>query len=245
MQKAKVGIYLRFRTLEGKQSPYRPAVWDSKKRLRVGWCFVAGIAQHHPEATYHLRYTINGKSVWESVKGADPIALRNARIHNLAHPLEAASQRLAEAVAPNPQAKPRKDRLTLDDAARIYLTTGKAAEKDWRKHTVQCYKLAPKLFRDSCEKVYMDEITGDDLRQFKVFLRQQQTTVGTKIDPRSPVGLKLAYCYWMELGRSPRFHTAKTLLAWSPQMDSLLAKSCLDYERFKWFLVWGLQTPGR
>ena len=103
---------------------------------------------------------------------------------------------------------------------------------------MQCYKLALKLFRDSCEKVYTDEITGDDLRQFKVFLRQQQTTVGTKIDPRSPVGLKLAYCYWMELGRSPRFHTAKTLLAWSPQMDSLLAKSCLDYERFKWFLVW-------
>ena len=185
MEKFRVGIYLRFRTPDGKQSPYRPAAWDSKKRLRMGWCLVAGVAQHHPEATYHLRYTINGKSVWESVKGDDPIALRNARIHNLAHPLEAASQRLAEAVARNPQAKPRKDRLTLDDAVRIYLTTGKAAEKDWRKHTVQCYKLALKLFRESCEKVYMDEIMGEDLRQFKVFLRQQQTTVGTKIDPRT------------------------------------------------------------
>lgn len=59
-----------------------------------------------------------------------------------------------------------------------------------------------------------------------------------KIGKDSPVGLKLAYWFWAELGRSPRFHTAKTLLAWSSQMDSLLAKSCLDYDRFKWFLVW-------
>jgi hypothetical protein len=59
-----------------------------------------------------------------------------------------------------------------------------------------------------------------------------------KVGQDSPVGLKLAYWYWMELGRSARFHTAKTLLSWSPQIDSLLAKSCLDYERFKWFLVW-------
>jgi hypothetical protein len=59
-----------------------------------------------------------------------------------------------------------------------------------------------------------------------------------KIGKDSPVGLKLAYWYWMELGRSPRFHTAKVLLSWSPRMESLLAKSGVDYERFKWFLVW-------
>jgi hypothetical protein len=33
-------------------------------------------------------------------------------------------------------------RLTLGSAINTYLTTGKAAQKDWRKHTRQCYALA-------------------------------------------------------------------------------------------------------
>jgi hypothetical protein len=74
----------------------------------------------------------------------------------------------------------KDEQLTLDDAIKIYLTTGKAAEKDWRKHTRQCYTLALKLFRESGQKIYLHEIDGDDLRQFKVFLRQQK-----KIDPRT------------------------------------------------------------
>jgi hypothetical protein len=45
MAKAKstVGLYLRYRTPENKQSPYRPAAWDAKSRLRPGWCMVGGI----------------------------------------------------------------------------------------------------------------------------------------------------------------------------------------------------------
>src|ERR1035441_370644 len=59
-----------------------------------------------------------------------------------------------------------------------------------------------------------------------------------KVGKDSPPGLKLAYWFWMELGRPTQFRNAKTFLAWSPRMESLLAKSGLDYERFKWFLVW-------
>jgi hypothetical protein len=32
--KVKVGLYLRYRTPENKQSPQRPVLWDSKSRLR-------------------------------------------------------------------------------------------------------------------------------------------------------------------------------------------------------------------
>jgi len=67
----------------------------------------------------------------------------------------------------------------------MYLTTGKAAEKDWRKHTLQCYTLALKLFRESCKKTFLEEIDGDDLRQFKIFLRSQKTSIGKNIDPRT------------------------------------------------------------
>jgi len=68
---------------------------------------------------------------------------------------------------------------TLDAAITEYLTTGKAAEKNWRKHTLQCYMLGLKLFRESCSKTYLNEIDGDDLRRFKVFLRKQQTQTKT------------------------------------------------------------------
>ena len=51
-----VALYLRYRTPEGKQSTYRPVLYDAKKRLRPGWCMVSGVAEHHRECTYHLRY---------------------------------------------------------------------------------------------------------------------------------------------------------------------------------------------
>jgi len=76
-------------------------------------------------------------------------------------------------------------RVTVESAISMYLTTGKAAEKDWRKHTLQCYTLALKLFRESCKKTFLEEIDGDDLRQFKIFLRSQKTSIGKNIDPRT------------------------------------------------------------
>src|ERR1700730_3902177 len=71
MSKKLVALYLRYKTLEGKQSTYRPVLYDAKKRLRPGWCMVAGVAEQHSECTYHLRYKKDGKWMWESV-GDDP-----------------------------------------------------------------------------------------------------------------------------------------------------------------------------
>jgi hypothetical protein len=42
-----------------------------------------------------------------------------------------------------------------------------------------------KLFAESCKNKVPREIDGDDLRQFKVYLRQQKTSIGKKIDPRT------------------------------------------------------------
>jgi hypothetical protein len=44
-KKLNVGLYLRCRTPEGKQSPHRPVLSDAKERLRPGWCTVNGIAE--------------------------------------------------------------------------------------------------------------------------------------------------------------------------------------------------------
>lgn len=76
-----VGLYLKYRTPEGQQSPYRPVLYHAKKRLRPGWCLVAGVAEQHSECTYHLRYKKDGVWKWEGV-GDDPeiaMDLRSSR----------------------------------------------------------------------------------------------------------------------------------------------------------------------
>jgi len=86
-----------------------------------------------------------------------------------------------------PRQKPKPEVQTVDKQIDNYLygTEGKAAQKDWRKHTLQCYARSLKLFRESCKKVRDEEIDGDDLRKLKVFLRQQKTSTGKKISARS------------------------------------------------------------
>jgi hypothetical protein len=63
----------------------------------------------------------------------------------------------------------------------------------------------------------------------------------TKIDKNSPVGLRLAYRFWIELGRPKKYNNRRTMEAWSPKIESLFRKSGLDYMGFKWFLIWALR----
>jgi integrase len=133
------------------------------------------------DGKYYLRCA--GK--WYPV-GNDPLLALDAK---------AAKEKLLRAVergtVPELEALPHlnppteETRLTVESAINTYMTTGKAAQKDWRKHTRQCYTLALKLFTESCQKTYMDEIVGDDLRMFKVFLRKQKTSIGKDIDRRT------------------------------------------------------------
>ena len=66
-----VGLYLRYRTPEGKQSPCGPVLFDAKNRLRPGWCLVIDVEERHPDCTYHLRYKRDGVWKGEAV-GDDP-----------------------------------------------------------------------------------------------------------------------------------------------------------------------------
>jgi hypothetical protein len=65
-RKSKNRLYLRFRTPDGKQSPYCPALFDSKSRIRSFWCLVKGV-EEHPEGTYYRRIKRDGRWAWESL----------------------------------------------------------------------------------------------------------------------------------------------------------------------------------
>jgi integrase/recombinase XerD len=133
------------------------------------------------DGEYYLRCA--GK--WEAV-GSDPLLALDAQAHKekMLRDMERGVVPVSEAL-PHLKSPREETRLTVTAAIREYMTTGKAAEKDWRKHTRQCYALALKLFTESCEKTYIDEIDGDDLRAFKVFLRKQRTSVCKNIHPRT------------------------------------------------------------
>lgn len=46
-RKPKAKLYLRFRTPDGKQSPYCPALFDHKSRICPFWCLVKGVEELH------------------------------------------------------------------------------------------------------------------------------------------------------------------------------------------------------
>jgi len=184
MPRLKVTLYIRITTPDGKRQMCKP-VYASPGRLKPLYAVDAegNSLGYRPEGEYYLRYA--GK--WEAV-GNDPyIALdrleqRKSELRQSARTNGACS--VEQASAP---IKPHSG-TPIDEAINEYLTTGKAAEKNWRKHTRQTYTLALKLFRESCSKTYLNEVDGDDLRRFKVFLRKQQTqtkTVKKRIDDRT------------------------------------------------------------
>lgn len=184
MPHLKVTLYLRITTAEGKRKMCKP-VYASRGRLKPLYAADAkgNSLGHHPDGEYYLRYAGRTEAVGNDPYVAlDRLEQRNAELRQSGHGV-ASPEQPRQAVKPQPV-----HATTLDAAITEYLTTGKAAEKNWSKHTQQCYTLGLKLFRESCSKTCLNEVDGDDLRRVKVFLRKQETqtkTLKKKIDDRT------------------------------------------------------------
>jgi hypothetical protein len=112
---------------------------------------------------------------WETLKGDH--TYQTAKTEAMRKEIDLFTGAAAK-LAPKPIPKPKPiNPATLDNFIDKYLTSGKAAEEGWSKHTLGCYTLSLRLFRESCTKLFLHEIDGDDLKKFKVFLRQQKTSV--------------------------------------------------------------------
>jgi hypothetical protein len=59
-----------------------------------------------------------------------------------------------------------------------------------------------------------------------------------KVKADDPECLRLASRFLIELDRPAQFNNEATLKAWAQVMDRLLKASALDYEEFRWFLIW-------
>jgi hypothetical protein len=155
MPHTKVALYIRITTPDGKRKMCKP-VYASRGRLKPLYAADAkgNSLGHHPEGEYYLRYAGCTEAV-----GNDPYVALD-RLEERKAELRGAAR--ADSPTNQPQTVERKSArvATLDAAITEYLTTGKAAEKKWRKHTLQCYTLGLKLFRESCSKTYLNEIDG-------------------------------------------------------------------------------------
>jgi hypothetical protein len=157
-RKPKAKLYLRFRTPDGKQSPYCPALLDHKSRIRPFWCLVKGVEELQRDGTYYRRAKRDGKWKWESL-GHDA----NAAYAKLdVPPVKPAGKN--EGAAPTV-----KDGFRIDDEIVVYLSNvSKLAPK-----TYKAYTRSLELFRQSCKKIYVHQIAKQDLQAFDTALIEE------------------------------------------------------------------------
>lgn len=152
-------LYLRFRQPDGKQSPYCPALYDNKSRIRPFWCLVRGTEEHHPEASYYRRWKRDGKWSWESLTDANT-AWCKATAGPILIPAAdkpATTETKSDSIA--------KDSYRLVEEVGEYLSNvAKLAPK-----TYKAYKRTLELFQQSCKKVYVHQIGKQDLAQHHDF----------------------------------------------------------------------------
>jgi integrase len=120
--------------------------------------------------SYYLRYTENGKRKTEPV-GADLTRAFTA-YQNRELNITRAAMGLSPISELTAHGKDKAGRTKIADAVAVYLQdladTVKTGEKS--KGTQRSYRNAVEHFRDNCGVEYLEDVTGDVLRRYKVFM---------------------------------------------------------------------------
>lgn len=178
-----LAIYMR--VLFAGTQRYAKAVFLPNGNLKPNHCIVDGKPQRRNDGVYHLRYTIAGKRVWESLKTTDSsLAIQRYRLklNQLESAIEATPDLEPE---PEPVAEPVQatgKSISLDDAIAEYLDE---TAKHKSKRTLAAYRVTLKLFRESCSKHRVDTITRKDVMDFAASLRARGNaprTVRNRVD---------------------------------------------------------------
>ncbi len=159
----KVTLYIR----ERKTKRYKPARAKS----------------YDADTAFVLRYRASGAK-WDAWETLPPgTTLSQAHVRAVEKELAIKSEKPQPRVQIKTVCGPQTLELLVDK----YLDE-RAAQKNWRKHTRQAYKLGLGLFLKSLKpsrKINLDQIEGDDLRNFVGFLRKYRTSTGKPYDDRS------------------------------------------------------------
>jgi len=136
----------------------KPALFDSKGRVRRDHVSVAGKDEVHPEGSYVIEYWSEGKRSRE-VAGPDATAASELMKFRQGE-LDAIRAGVLPAPAPEPE-KPK--RTTVADALEKYLEYIKYNRS---LRTFRTYRPILNTFGAFCSRKYIDEITREDLMDF-------------------------------------------------------------------------------
>src|SRR5258707_531524 len=172
MRSSPVSLYLRVRSPEGGWL-YARSVTASNGRIRPLHALIDGKPVYRDEGVYHLRYSLDGKRIWQAV-GSDA-SLAQVALQRKTLELQAVNLGLAvpEPIllglatpehVPSPAAK-----TDLREAIAEYLADTAAGKS---KRTLYAYTRTLEVFAVTCLKQYMEQIDRRDLLNYIAHLRQ-------------------------------------------------------------------------
>jgi integrase/recombinase XerD len=162
--KSPVQLYLRVRLPDGSY-PYLKAAFAANGRLRPDHAIHSGRAAEFPGASYHLRYRLEGKRVWEPVGNEPSLALTRLqqKVRDLQHvgdhADDTASRVVAETAAPtHPVTEQPKTPLLLNDAIEEYLAEVKThkSAKTYAAYRTTLYLFSPDAAKEATKNAQSD-----------------------------------------------------------------------------------------
>ena len=189
-----VSLVIRIRTAEGKQ-PYCKVVWENekKKRLKPHYALVNGVPEYHPEGTYHIRFTLDGKQVWKSV-GKDAIwAVRQWQVNScvINNPTSIATAAVLEATT-----APAKE--TLEQMREAFLERKRLTKKrngeSLDRETLAAYGYITLEFLDAVKLKYADQIRDIHLLRWMDALRERGLSHRSVCNYYTSLVTYLAFC---------------------------------------------------
>jgi len=164
---AKVSIKLRVRMPDGRRV-YAEPVWAARGRLNPLFARIKGTAQHFPDGIYYLRCGAGWQKVGQQI---DEVM--------------AAKMRLEQAPAAVQPVKINHSGPTILESLEAYLTNKatmdpRVGKEALHPHTIAAIRTTVARFQHHSGRVYLREVTGDDLVGYFAMLR---TTA--KLDPNA------------------------------------------------------------
>jgi integrase/recombinase XerD len=203
-------------------------------KLKFDWVLIDGQPERHAEGTYYIEWYEDGKRRRQSVKDSAEL-LEQAR----RKVVELDAEKAGLEIGGNENDK----RTCLSDAVAAYLKEMEPPQREVT--TYSAYKLHLQLFVDNCTKIYVQDVTREDLLAFirKVYelgcgprtARNRVTTVVQLLKANGIQGL-LRKRDW------PRFVDPMRPMYEAEELKALLA-ACQDRERvlFLFYLLTGMR----
>jgi integrase/recombinase XerD len=232
-QSKEVNLTKRIKTEDGWR--WCPVMLTAKGHVRQDMVLVKEVEERHPEGVYYIEWREDGKRIRQSV-GKDATEGNNRRL--------AKEAELSAVNAGVPV-------LAQTDGNRVLLTAAIAEFLEETKltktpKTLSAYRKALEYFRESCHKMYVQEIERKDLLKFIAFLRDEKGQSARSVYNKFEVTMTFLKAQKIRdlIGKNdwPRFTEEEPEIYEKEELNKFLS-ACDETERvwFEFFLMTGMR----